>query len=92
MDVRPRDGFVKARLRDAASTEATVDIVSGRVLHVGPRGDAFLEKVHSGEIFGGRGVWLSDAGAIALVVTLITGIWLWLAPRLHRGGPAEKST
>lgn len=88
MDVRPRDGFVKVRLRDAASTEATVDIVSGRVLHVGPRGDTFLEKVHSGEIFGGRGVWLSDAGAIALVVTLITGIWLWLAPRRHRGGRA----
>lgn len=84
MDVRPRDGFVKVRLRDAASTEATIDINTGRVLHVGPRGDAFLEKLHSGEIFGGRGVWLSDAGAIALVVTLVTGIWLWLAPRLHR--------
>jgi uncharacterized iron-regulated membrane protein len=91
MDVRPRDGFVKVRLRDAASTEATVDIVSGRVLHVGPRGDAFLEKVHSGEIFGGRGVWLSDAGAIALVATLITGIWLWLAPRLHRGSPTTET-
>src|SRR5688572_22427394 len=39
MDVRPRDGFVKVRLRDAASTEATIDINNGRVLHVGPRGD-----------------------------------------------------
>jgi uncharacterized iron-regulated membrane protein len=84
MDVRPRDGYVKVRLRDAASTEATVDITSGRVLHVGARGDVFLEKLHSGEIFGGRGVLLSDAGAIGLVLTLVTGIWLWLAPRLRR--------
>lgn len=86
MDVRPRDGFVKVRLRDAASTEATIDLATGRVLHVGPRGDAFLEKLHSGEIFGARGVLLSDAAAIALVVTLVTGIGLWLAPRLPRGG------
>ena len=85
MDVRPRDGFVKVRLRDSASTEATGDLASGRILHIGPRGDAFLEKLHSGEIFGGRGVLLSDAGALALVVTLITGVWLWLAPKLRRG-------
>jgi uncharacterized iron-regulated membrane protein len=86
MDVRPRDGFVKVRLRDAASTEVTVDLATGRILHVGPRGDVFLEKLHSGEIFGSRGVLLSDAGAIALVITLITGIWLWLMPKLRRGG------
>ena len=92
MDVRPRDGFVKVRFRDAASTEATVDIASGTVLHIGPRGDAFLEKLHSGEIFGGRGVLLSDAAAIALVVTLITGVWLWLAPKLRRGGTEQRGS
>jgi uncharacterized iron-regulated membrane protein len=86
MDVRPRDGYVKVRLRDAASTEATVDLTTGRVLHIGARGDAFLEKLHSGEIFGSRGVLLSDVAAIALVITLVTGVWLWLAPKLHRGG------
>jgi hypothetical protein len=43
MDVRPRDGIVKVRLRDAASTEVTLDVNSGRVLHMGPRGDVFLE-------------------------------------------------
>lgn len=85
MDVRPRDGFVKVRMRDASSTEVTVDLASGRVLHVGPRGDVFLEKLHSGEIFGGlRWVLLSDAAAIALVVTLITGYWLWLVPKRPR--------
>lgn len=85
MDVRPRNGFVKVRMRDAGSTEVTLDLASGRVLHVGPRGDVFLEKLHSGEVLGGlRWVLLSDAAAIALVITLITGYWLWLVPKRPR--------
>jgi len=87
MDVRPRNGYVKVRLRDSASTEVTVDLSDGRVLHVGPRGDVFLERLHSGEVFGGRWVLLSDAAALALVITLITGYWLWLAPRLFSRAP-----
>jgi uncharacterized iron-regulated membrane protein len=86
MDVRVKDGFVKVRLRDRLLTEVTIDLMSGKVLHVGPRADVFFEKLHSGELFGERGIFLSDAGAIALIITLITGIWLWIAPRLRRGG------
>src|SRR5687767_12658897 len=86
MDVRPRNGFVKVRLRDKASMEMTVDIATGQVIHTGRRGDVFLEKLHSGEIFGGiRFVILSDIAAVALVLTLITGYWLWLVPKLGRG-------
>lgn len=84
MDVRPRDGFVKVRMRDRASTEVTVDLTTGAVLHVGPRGDVFFEKLHSGEAFGGGWVLLSDAAAIALVITLVSGYWLWLAPKMRR--------
>jgi uncharacterized iron-regulated membrane protein len=90
MDVRPRDGFVKVRLRDHASTEATIDLTTGRVLHVGPRNDVFLEKLHSGEIFGDRFILLSDGAAVLLIVTLITGYWLWLAPRLVRSRTASE--
>jgi uncharacterized iron-regulated membrane protein len=76
---------VKVRFRDAASTEVTVDLHDGRVLHVGERGDVFFEKLHSGEIFGGQPfVLLSDIAAIALVITLISGYWLWLAPKVTR--------
>lgn len=92
MDVRPRNGYVKVRLRDKASTEATVDIASGTVIHIGKRGDVFLEKLHSGEIFGGQPyVLLSDFAAVGLVITLITGYWLWLAPRIrsHQPNPEE---
>jgi hypothetical protein len=86
MDVRPRNGFVKVRLRDKASMEMTVDINSGQVIHTGRRGDVFLEKLHTGEVFGGiRFVILSDIAAIALVLTLLTGYWLWLVPKLSRG-------
>lgn len=81
MDVRPRNGFVKIRLRDRASTEFTVDLASGAVIHTGKRGDVFLEKLHSGETFGDGWILLSDAGAIALLVTLVSGYWLWLAPK-----------
>ena len=84
MDVRPRDGYVKVRLRDAGSTEVTVDLASGRVLHVGPRGDVFFEKLHSGEVLGDGWVLLSDAAAVALVALLVTGYWLWLAPKRAR--------
>lgn len=84
MDVRPRSGYVKVRLRDARSTEVTVDLATGRVMHVGARGDVFLERLHSGEVFGSRGVLISDAAAVALVITLVTGYWLWLAPKIER--------
>jgi hypothetical protein len=84
MDVRPRNGFVKVRFRDAANTEVTVDLSSGKVLHVGTRGDVFMEKLHSGEIFGANGILLSDIGAAGLVILLISGYWLWLKPRYKR--------
>jgi hypothetical protein len=90
MDVRPRNGFVKVRLRDKASMEMTVDIATGKVVHVGRRGDVFLEKLHSGEIFGAQPfVLLSDIAAVALVLALITGYWLWLAPKLRRTRAAD---
>lgn len=81
MDVRPRNGLVKIRMRDVKNTEVTVDIHSGAVLHMGPRGDVFMEKLHSGEIFGENGILLSDAAAVGLIVLLISGYWLWLKPR-----------
>lgn len=83
MDVRPGDSFVKVRFDDRQVHEVTVELVTGRVMHVGLRNDVFLEKLHSGEIFGDQGILLSDAAAVALVVLIISGYWLWLYPRLR---------
>jgi hypothetical protein len=84
MDVRPGDGLIKIRYDDRVVTEATVDINTGAVLHVGARNDVFLEKLHSGEIFGSNWVLLTDLAAVLLVVVLITGYWLWLYPKTSR--------
>jgi uncharacterized iron-regulated membrane protein len=91
MDVRPRNGYAKVRFRDRRNTEATVDLASARVIHVGERDDVFLEKLHSGEILGDNYILLSDIAAIALVITLVTGYWLWITPRFRRGH-AERDT
>ncbi|MBW3572391.1 MAG: PepSY domain-containing protein [Gemmatimonadetes bacterium] len=83
MDVRPGNGLVKVRFDDAQVHEVTVDLASGRVLHVGLRNDVFLEKLHTGEIFGDGWVLLSDAAAVALAILVISGYWLWLYPRVR---------
>lgn len=81
MDVRPGDGLIKVRFDDDAVTEVTLDLVSGSVLEVGERNDVFLEKLHSGEIFGDNWILLSDAAAVALSLLVISGYWMWLYPR-----------
>ncbi|HEY0017305.1 MAG TPA: PepSY-associated TM helix domain-containing protein [Longimicrobium sp.] len=81
MDLRPGDGLVKVRFDDREVHEVTVDLASGRILHVGLRNDVFLEKLHSGEIFGDGWTLLSDVAAIALAILLVSGLWLWLYPR-----------
>ncbi len=81
MDVRPGDGLVKVRFDNRTVLEVDVDLNTGRVLHVGERNDVFLEKLHSGEIFGDGWVLLTDACAVALTILLLSGYWLWLFPR-----------
>lgn len=81
MDVRPDDGLIKVRFNDRTVREVDLDLHTGRVLHVGERNDVFLEKLHSGEIFGDGWVLLSDASAVMLTLLLLSGYWLWLFPR-----------
>jgi uncharacterized iron-regulated membrane protein len=81
MDVRPAKGLVKVRFDDDLVTEVTLDLATGEVLTIGERKDVFIEKLHSGEIFGDLWVLLSDTGAIFLLLALVSGYWLWLYPR-----------
>jgi hypothetical protein len=81
MDVRPSDGIVKVRYDDREVTEVTVDIHTGEILHVGERNDQFLEKLHTGQLFGDLWILMSDAGALFLLGIMVTGYWLWLYPK-----------
>lgn len=81
MDVRPSDGIVKVRFDDPGVTEVTLDLHSGEVLDVGERNDVFLQRLHSGEVFGDSWILLSDAAAVLVLLLLGTGIWLWLYPK-----------
>lgn len=83
MDVRPDDGLVKVRFDDEDVTEVTLALDDGRVLEIGRRQDVFIEKLHSGEIFGDGWILLSDAAAVALALLVLTGLWLWLFPRFR---------
>ena len=84
MDVRPGDGLVKVRFDDDVVTEVTLDLATGDVLEIGERNDVFLEKLHSGEIFGEHGILLSDVVAIVLTLLVLSGFWMWLYPRSRR--------
>ena len=72
LDVRPDKGIMKVRFDDRLTSEVTLAIHSGEVLSGGDRDDVFLEKLHSGEIFGDNWVLLSDALAIGLLILLLT--------------------
>lgn len=84
LDVRPDKGLMKVRFENRLTTQVTVAIHTGKVLSVGERDDVFLEKLHSGEIFGDNWVLLSDVMAIGLLILLLTGTWLWLYPKARR--------
>lgn len=81
MDVRPDDGLVKVRFDDPATTEVILRFDDGEMLSHAPRGDVFLERLHSGELFGDGWILLSDGVAVGLLVLMLSGFWLWLFPR-----------
>lgn len=83
MDVRPGHGLIKVRFDDADVTEVTLALRDGALIHVGPRSDVFIEKLHSGEIFGAGWILLSDGAAVALILLTVSGLWLWLFPKFR---------
>ena len=81
MDVRPSRGLVKVRFDDRPVTEVSLDLSDGTVLEVGERHDVFLEKVHSGEVFGDPFVVITTIAGLALMALLGSGFWMWLYPK-----------
>jgi hypothetical protein len=57
--------------------------------------ERLLLDIHSGRIFGSRGVYFVDALALLFLVLAITGVWLWgrhyASARRHRQSRQQKS-
>lgn len=84
IDYRTKNMYAKVRFKDSKTTEVIVDGVTGKVLNVGYRTDVFLEKLHSGEIFGSIFILISDIGAVSLVLLTFSGIYIWIYPKWRR--------
>lgn len=84
IDYRTKDMYAKVRFKDTKNTEVIVDTVNGEVLNVGYRTDAFIEKLHTGAIFGDVFTIISDVAAIALVIITFSGIYILFYPKWRR--------
>ena len=84
IDFRPNKMYAKVRFKDDKNTEIAVDAVTGKILNVGYRTDVFLEKLHTGEIFGDMFIIITDAAAVSLVLLTVTGVYLWIYPKRKR--------
>lgn len=84
LDLRPGRGIAKVWLK--SGWEAQVDLGTGRVLQVAYRRSDLIESIHDGSFFGGEltklGLFL-PAG-IALLLMLLTGLWMFALPFLVR--------
>lgn len=92
MDVRPKDGIIKVQF-DQGYWEAQVDATTGGVLSLGRRHADWIEKVHDGSIVTDTFKLLyTNATGAGLTVLALSGMWLWLGPRLVRRWKALRNT
>ncbi|MDX2115214.1 MAG: PepSY-associated TM helix domain-containing protein [Planctomycetota bacterium] len=83
LDVRPARGIVKVRARN--DWEAQIDLASGELLQVAYRRSDLIESIHDGSFFAD---WahtvLWPAAALSLLFLILSGLFLWLKPKLRR--------
>lgn len=83
MDVRPSHGVIK--VRSHRGWEVQVDASTGQVLHTAFRRSDFIEAIHDGSFFHDLvKQWIFLPTAVAVLMLWVTGMYLWLAPRLRR--------
>jgi uncharacterized iron-regulated membrane protein len=84
MDVRPNDGIVKVQFYHGY-WEAQVDATTGKVLSLGQRHADWIEHVHDGSIINDLFKLIyTNLSGIGLVTLSLTGLWLWLGPKIIR--------
>jgi uncharacterized iron-regulated membrane protein len=80
IDIRPKKGLAKLTLE--SGLEVQIDTSNGKILQKAVRRSDLIEALHDGSFFAGDytklGLFLPTA--IALLLMLITGMWLWWLP------------
>ncbi len=91
IDVRPSKGI--AKLRGHNRMEVQVDTNTGEVLQVALRRSDLIESIHDGSWFHDRAkFWVFLPSAVILFLLWLSGIYLWLLPRLRRGRRYRRGT
>lgn len=84
MDVRPSKGIVKV-VFDNNSWEVQVDGTDGAVKSIAKRHADWIEALHDGSIINDVFKLISmNVLGIGLIIMLVTGFWLWYAPKKIR--------
>lgn len=84
IDVRPNKGIAKV-LFENNSWEIQIDGTDGTVKSIGKRHADWIEKIHDGSIISDIFKLVSmNVLGFGLIFMLITGYWLWYAPRKIR--------
>jgi uncharacterized iron-regulated membrane protein len=82
---RPSQGVVEVRLDANPIVDVRVDATTGEPVDQVVRHDLVVTAAHSGEIVSKSWVILSDIVGIVLIISVVTGVWIWLR-RVRRQG------
>ena len=84
IDMRPGKRVLKVQSEHNHS-EMQVCAVTGEILHVATRRSDFLEDLHDGSFFAEWvHAWFMPLVAVALLFMIMSGLWLWIEPKLRR--------
>jgi len=84
IDFRPGKRVHKVRSK-THHAEIQIDAITGEVLNIATRPSDFLEQLHDGSMLG---EWIHGkvmpVAAIANIILVVSGLYLWLGPKLRR--------
>lgn len=84
IDFRPGKRVHKVRSK-TRHAEIQIDAVTGKVLNIATRPSDFLEQLHDGSVLG---EWMHGkvmpGVAVANIILVVSGLYLWLGPKLKR--------
>lgn len=91
IDIRPGERVYKV-LSKTNYAEIQIDAITGQVLNIATRRSDLLEQLHDGSLFGD---WIHGkimpTVAVANIVLALSGLYLWLGPKLKKKKSLTKS-